>query len=31
MNVTAIEKIINGKVLIIGFGAVNTTVIELQY
>ncbi len=31
MNVTAIGKIINGKVLIIGFGAVNTTVIELQY
>lgn len=31
MNVTAISKVKNGEVLIIGFGAINTAVIELRY
>ena len=31
MNVTAIAKVKNGKVIIIGIGAINTTVIELRY
>jgi len=31
MNVTAIAKVKDGKVIIIGVGAINTTVIELQY
>jgi photosystem II stability/assembly factor-like uncharacterized protein len=31
MNVTAIAKVKNGQVIIIGFGAINTTVIELRY
>jgi hypothetical protein len=31
MNVTAIAKLKNGEVIIIGFGAINTTVIELRY
>jgi hypothetical protein len=31
MNVTAIAKVKNGKVIIIGFGAINTSVIELRY
>jgi len=31
MNVTAITKVKNGKVLMIGCGAINSTVIELRY
>ena len=31
MNVTAIAKVKNGKVIMIGLGAINTTVIELRY
>jgi len=31
MNVTAIAKVKDGKVIIIGFGAINTSVIELRY
>ena len=31
MNVTAIAKVKDGKVIIIGVGTINTTVIELQY
>lgn len=31
MNVTAIAKVKNGKVIMIGFGAINTTVIEIRY
>jgi len=31
LNVTAIAKVKNGRVLMTGFGAVNTTVIELRY
>jgi photosystem II stability/assembly factor-like uncharacterized protein len=31
MNVTAVAKVKNGKVIIIGFGTLNSTVIELRY
>ena len=31
MNVTAIAKVKNGKVIIIGFGTINSTVIEFRY
>jgi len=31
MNVTAIAKVKSGKVIMTGFGAINTTVIELRY
>ena len=31
MNVTAVSKVKNGNVIIIGFGTINTSVIELHY
>ncbi|MBG0860889.1 MAG: hypothetical protein IQL11_15425 [Bacteroidales bacterium] len=31
MNVTALAKVKNGEVIMIGFGAINTSVIELRY
>jgi photosystem II stability/assembly factor-like uncharacterized protein len=31
MNVTAIAKVTNGKVIMLGFGTINTNVIELRY